>query len=95
MKNPLAAAMGRASVERPEQAPHAKSLHSPTQKQQVRHKGRPAVEMKRSHGARASAVGRDMHRSSNMAPKIPGKREPSGIQVAKKGPMRFGDQGRG
>lgn len=52
-------------------------MHHP---HKVRHKGRPPVEMKRSHGARASAAGRDGHASSDKHPKLPGLREPSGIQ---------------
>ncbi len=91
-KNPLAAAMGKASTMAPEDGPHAKSLHKPTHKTFVKHSGRPAVEMKRGHGARKSAMGRDMY-MGNMNPPLPAG--PADIQPVGKGAMRFGDQGRG
>lgn len=102
MANPLAAAMGKAKTQMPQAEPHAKSLVSPTHKQKVAHKGRPAVEMPAKHGARASAIGKDKHASSNRAPKLPGLREPNGLQpgagrggmmIPPTGVKRFGDQG--
>jgi hypothetical protein len=89
--NPFAAAM-----ETPDAAPHHKAQGTrkigPTQKHQVAHKGRKPVEMKRSHGARKSAVGRDT-RMGNVNPPLPAGR--NDVQPAVKGAMRFADQGSG
>ncbi len=92
MANPLAAAMGKASLQSPQAEKHATSLHSPTEKAKRMGKGRPAVEMKRGHGARKSAQGRDM-RMGNMNPPLPAGN--MDVQPVGPGVMRFGDQGRG
>lgn len=78
-KNPLGA-FG-ATTRMPQDEPHhrAEGMAShPMHKHKVRHKGRHPVEMSRSHGARASAAGRDMLASSDKHPKLPGLKEPSG-----------------
>jgi len=55
-------------------------------------------------GARKSAAGKDMHRSSSKSPMLPGLKEGSGVvkgagrggmMLPATGVKRFGDQGRG
>ena len=76
------------------QEPHAKGLKGPTHKHKVRAKGRHPVETKGGHKIRSSATGRDRHRASDIAPKLPGLAEPGGIAPATKGRSRFADMGR-
>lgn len=105
--NPISQALAPSGAQRAKQTsygeePHAMSLHKPTHMQKVKAGRKHVVPLK--GGARNSAVGRDMHKSSSKAPKLPGLKEPSGvIKGAGRGGMmnpptgvkRFGDQGRG
>lgn len=87
-KNPMKAAM----MDEPHHRAKGMKSH-PMEKHKHAHNGLRQVPMGRGHGARASAKGRDHHRASDLHPKLPGVAEPSGIQPAVKGSMRFGNQG--
>ncbi len=80
MRNPVSSGMNIAATRMPEDEPHHRGMDGMTSHPQhkahkVTHRGRPPVEMPRGHGMRASAAGRDRHRSSDIAPRLPGLKE--------------------
>src|SRR6266404_8727993 len=80
--NPIMQGLAPSGAQRAKQTsygeePHATSLHRPTHMHKVK-AGRKHV-IPRKGGARMSAAGKDMHRSSSMSPMLPGVKEGSGV----------------